>query len=110
MKTRSAVLKLKHLSRSTCCSQNALSYLTLTVSNNLPTRLKLSNILNRFKHDVKEQFFKNLKNKEQDIFAYSLICGALRDLVRFAQFKKREKHPWRSITFSKVAGWSLQLY
>ena len=24
--------------------------------------------------------------------------------------KKREKHPWRSVTFSKVAGWSLRLY
>ena len=32
------------------------------------------------------------------------ICGALRDLVPFVQFKKREKHPWRSVTFSKVAG------
>ena len=28
---------------------------------------------------------------------------ALRDLVTFVQFKKREKHPWRSVTFSKVA-------
>ena len=26
-------------------------------------------------------------------------CDALRDLVPFAQFKKREKHPWRSVTF-----------
>ena len=32
------------------------------------------------------------------------ICGALRDLVPFVQFKKRKKHPWRSVTFSKVAG------
>ena len=24
------------------------------------------------------------------------ICDALRDLVPFAQFKKREKHPWRN--------------
>ena len=32
------------------------------------------------------------------------ICGALRDLVAFVQFKKREKHPWRSVNFSKVAG------
>ena len=24
------------------------------------------------------------------------ICGALHDLVPFAQFKKPEKHPWRS--------------
>ena len=34
----------------------------------------------------------------------SLICGALRDLVPFVQFKKREKHPWRSVNFSTVAG------
>ena len=30
--------------------------------------------------------------------------GALRDLVPFVQFKKREKHPWKSVNFSKVAG------
>ena len=30
-------------------------------------------------------------------------CDALRDLVSFVQFKKREKHPWRSATFIKVA-------
>ena len=29
---------------------------------------------------------------------------ALRDLVPSAQFKKLEKHPWRSVNFSKVAG------
>ena len=33
------------------------------------------------------------------------MCGELRDLVLFVQFKKREKHPWRSVTFSKVAGY-----
>ena len=26
-------------------------------------------------------------------------CDALRDLVPFVQFKKRGKHPWRSVTF-----------
>ena len=31
------------------------------------------------------------------------IYDALRDLVPFVQFKKREKHPWRSDTFNKVA-------
>ena len=31
-------------------------------------------------------------------------CDVLRGLVPFAQFKKREKHPWRSVTFSKVSG------
>ena len=29
-----------------------------------------------------------------------LICGALHDLVAFVQFKKCEKHPWRSVNFS----------
>ena len=33
-----------------------------------------------------------------------LDSDVLRDLVPFVQFKKREKHPWRSVTFSKVAG------
>ena len=28
------------------------------------------------------------------------ICDALRDLVPFVQFKKREKHPWKSVKFS----------
>ena len=36
--------------------------------------------------------------------------GSLRDLVPLVQFKNREKHPWRSVNFSKVAGFSLQLY
>ena len=27
----------------------------------------------------------------------------MRHLVPFVQFKKREKHPWRSVTFSKIA-------
>ena len=34
----------------------------------------------------------------------NFICDVLRDLVPFVQFKKREKHQWRSVTFSKVAG------
>ena len=38
------------------------------------------------------------------IFQFSRIdskfwCDVLRDLVPFVQFKKREKHPWRSVTF-----------
>ena len=31
-----------------------------------------------------------------------IICDALRDLVPLAQIKKCEKHPWKSVTFSKV--------
>ena len=35
---------------------------------------------------------------------------ALRDLVPLAQCKKREMHQWSSVTFSKVAGFTLQIY
>ena len=38
--------------------------------------------------------------------SWKRFCGALRDLVAFVQLKKREKHPWRSVNFSKVAGFS----
>ena len=55
---------------STRSGQNTLSYLTPTIWNNLHACLKLSNSLNSFKHGVKKHFFKKLKNKEQDIFAY----------------------------------------
>ena len=34
---------------------------------------------------------------------FDKLCDVLRDLVPIVQFKKREKHPWRSVTFSKVA-------
>ena len=37
-------------------------------------------------------------------FFNAAICGVLRDFVPCAQFKKREKHPWRSVAFSKVVG------
>ena len=33
------------------------------------------------------------------------IDDTLRDLVPFIPIKKREKHPWRSVIFSKVAGY-----
>ena len=39
-----------------------------------------------------------------------LICNALCNLVPFVQFKKRGKHPRRSVTFSKVVRWRLQLF
>ena len=38
------------------------------------------------------------------------ICGALRGLVPLVQFKKREKHPWRSVTgFKRVTLMKLRL-
>ena len=36
--------------------------------------------------------------------AFTVHSGALRNTVLFVQFKKHGKHPWRSVTFSKVAG------
>ena len=47
----------------------------------------------------------NIRNKtcRQSLKKYRNICDALPDLVPFVQFKKREKHPWKSVTFSKVA-------
>ena len=38
------------------------------------------------------------------VYPTLLISDALRDLILFVQFKKSEKHPRRSVTFSKVAG------
>ena len=67
--TRSSVLKLKHPVRNTYSGQKNLSYLTLMVWNSLPTELNLSNLLNNFKHKLKDHFFKKLRNMEQDTFA-----------------------------------------
>ena len=38
------------------------------------------------------------------------IYVMLLDLIPFVQFKKLEKYPWRGVTFSKVADFSMQLY
>ena len=38
------------------------------------------------------------------LFISDILC----DLISFVQFKKREKHPWRSVTFSKVAGYFIK--
>ena len=40
----------------------------------------------------------------------SFICDALCDLVLFVQFKKHENSPWRSDTFTNVAGFSCFLF
>ena len=62
-------------------------------------------IVRTFSNVNDECFFHLLKS-----FISNLKCGALRDLVLLVQFKKREKHPWRNVNFSKVAGFSLKLY
>ena len=40
----------------------------------------------------------------------NFIWDALPDLVPFVYFEKREKQSWRSVTFSKVGDFNLQLY
>ena len=40
---------------------------------------------------------------------FANISVALRYLVSYAQFKKREKQRWRSVTFSKVANWAFNV-
>ena len=44
------------------------------------------------------------KNDNLKFIIYDLlhICSALRRLLPFVQLKKREKHPWKGVDFSKV--------
>ena len=62
----------------------------------------------RIENSVKH--VRELMGKSHSLFFLQKLHLTLRDLVPFVQFKKREKHPWRSVNFSKVAGFSLQLY
>ena len=41
---------------------------------------------------------------------YTKNCDVSCDLVPFARFEKSEKQSWRSVTFSKIAGFRRQLY
>ena len=41
----------------------------------------------------------NVRNKQCKSYLIT-ICGALHNLVPFVQFKKREKQPWKSVTFN----------
>ena len=53
-------------------------------------------------------FYESIQKQENMInnklLLFINICDVLRHLVYFVQIKKREKHPSRSATFSKVAG------
>ena len=41
---------------------------------------------------------------KEKLIQKNISCDALHDLIQFVQFRKREKHAWRSDTFSKIAG------
>ena len=38
----------------------------------------------------------------REAVTHNCSCDSLCDLVPFVQFKKREKYPWRSVTFTKT--------
>ena len=38
---------------------------------------------------------------EGELSQQAIICDALRNLLPFAQFKKRAKHTWRSVILAK---------
>ena len=40
---------------------------------------------------------------DMPVLEFVNIRDVMRNLVPFVQFKKREKLPWRSVTFSKIA-------
>ena len=44
----------------------------------------------------------NGKDVEGRLYSVCVKFDALCDLVPFVQFRKREKHPWRSVNFNKV--------
>ena len=62
---------------------------------------KTAHLFSKF---VQHSKFAELKESRENV-----ICDAFRDLVLFLEFRKREKHPLKSTTFSKVAafqhGW-----
>ena len=59
---------------------------------------------------TKFNIFDETRQLQKILIHNRFTCDALRDLVPLVQFKKREKHPWKSVTFSKIAGFSLKLY
>ena len=52
---------------------------------------------------INEFFYLSTLSRITLLLAVNFQSDALLDLVPFVQFKKREKHPWRRITFSKVS-------
>ena len=68
------------------------------------TALETGRILNVHKTSIKRlgRLLKalcefNLRTVSKGLMHRKYICDASRDLLPFVQFKKREKHPWRSV-------------
>ena len=71
---------------------------------------RLESALGRFEAELIIWYGRKDSELKGDLNWGKAMCDALRDLVPFIQFKKREKYSWRSVTFSKVASFSLQIY
>ena len=56
---------------------------------------------------IKKKRQLNSKKKFCKWVALRQVRTQMCDLVPFVQFKKRDKHRWRTVTFSKVAGWGV---
>ena len=80
---------------------------------NTLSQIKLTTLWESFKQAFAEFYYNISKYREYykaiNPFKANVqfIWDVLRDLVPFVQFEKREKHPCRSVTFSKVAGFTL---
>ena len=67
--TRRSTHKLKLPFKSTNMGQKGISYIGPKIWNNLPSKCKLEDNPNKFKHKVKELFFDNVQ-RTSDIFIY----------------------------------------
>ena len=61
----------------------------------LQSKRRTKTVLRSVSPTWNQTFMYTLKNQK-----VSYMCDALRDLVPVLHFKKREKHPWRSVNFS----------
>ena len=68
--TRKSYLRLELPSINTFSGKKGLSYIGPRLWNDLSFDLKGCNGANTFKHKVKEDFFRKLKKKEDDIYIY----------------------------------------
>ena len=68
--TRKGAYRLKQPNKLNNLGLNSLSYIGPRNWNNLPNKVKLTSNADTFKHAIKELFFSDLKQKEDDIYLY----------------------------------------
>ena len=68
--TRRSNCRLQLPYRTTSYGHKTLSFLGPKLCNNLPAELKSSSNINKFKHNIKKLFFKELQKKEDSVYFY----------------------------------------